>query len=194
MATIDNITAPADTDRAVAALTLAFSTDPAGRWLYGGDPHLYLAHFPAFVRAFGGRAFEAGSARAIEGGIGAALWLPPGIHVDDEELGAVLERTVAPERLSVIGAVFEQMARYHPDGPHWYLPLIGVDSRHQQQGHGSALLEHTLRQCDRDRTAAYLEATNPRNLSLYERHGFEILGTIAVDSSCSISPMLRLPR
>ncbi len=86
------------------------------------------------------------------------------------------------------------MAQHHPDEPHWYLPLIGIDSRHQEQGLGSALLEHTLRQCDRDRTAAYLEATNPRNLTLYERHGFQLLGTIPVDSTCSISPMLQPAR
>jgi GNAT superfamily N-acetyltransferase len=29
---------------------------------------------------------------------------------------------------------------YHPAEPHWYLPLIGVDPAHQNNGHGAALM------------------------------------------------------
>jgi hypothetical protein len=38
-----------------------------------------------------------------------------------------------------------------------------------------------------------LESTNPRNLSLYKRHGFEPIGTIQQGSSPPLYPMLRLP-
>jgi hypothetical protein len=41
---------------------------------------------------------------------------------------------------------------------------------------------------------AYLESTNPRNVSFYRRHGFEVLGTIQVGSSPPLIPMLRPPR
>jgi ribosomal protein S18 acetylase RimI-like enzyme len=91
-------------------------------------------------------------------------------------------------------SVLEQMARFHPGEPHWYLPLIGVDPVHQGRGHGSALMAHALQQCDRDRTAAYLESTNPRNITLYQRNGFEIIGKIQVGASPPILPMLRPPR
>jgi ribosomal protein S18 acetylase RimI-like enzyme len=193
-ATIKDVAVSAEIDRTVATLTLAFSTDPIARWIYDDDPHRYLTHFPDFVRAFGGKAFPAGTAYEVKDGVGAALWLPPGVHIDDETLGAVLERTLSPEKSAAIGAVFGQMAEYHPHKQHWYLPLIGIDSLHQNKGYGSVLLDHTLRQCDRDHVAAYLESTNPRNIPFYERHGFEVLGTIVVDFSCSISPMLRRAR
>jgi GNAT superfamily N-acetyltransferase len=49
--------------------------------------------------------------------------------------------------------------------PHWYLPLIGVDPAHQGKGHGDALMAYALQQCDRDHLPAYLESTNPRNIS-----------------------------
>jgi GNAT superfamily N-acetyltransferase len=192
--TNENIAAPADIDRVVATLTLAFTADPIARWMYDDDPHLYLTHFPAFVRAFGGRAFEAGTAHWVKDGIGAALWLPPGVHVDDEALGAVLERTLLPEKCAAIDAVFGQLAEYHPNEPHWYLPLIGIDSLYQGKGYGSALLNRALGQCDRDHVAAYLESTNPSNIPFYERHGFEVLGTTIIASSRSISPMLRRAR
>ena len=71
------------------------------------------------------------------------------------------------------GAVMEQMGRYHPSEPHWYLPLIGIDPAQQGKGYGGALLQHALIACDRDGSLAYLESTNPRNIPLYERHGFE---------------------
>jgi hypothetical protein len=43
--------------RAVAVQVMAFGADPVMRWLYP-EPDEYLTHFPRFVRAFGGRAFE----------------------------------------------------------------------------------------------------------------------------------------
>jgi GNAT superfamily N-acetyltransferase len=64
----------------------------------------------------------------------------------------------------------------------------------QGQGHGSALLRHALERCDRDHLPAYLDATNPRNISLYERHGFERLGRIQVGTSPPLVPMLRKAR
>jgi L-amino acid N-acyltransferase YncA len=56
------------------------------------------------------------------------------------------------------------------------------------------LIEHALIQCDRDQKLAYLESSNPKNISLHERHGFELLGTIRVGASPPICPMLRKPR
>jgi ribosomal protein S18 acetylase RimI-like enzyme len=91
-------------------------------------------------------------------------------------------------------AVFEAMAKYHPTEPHWYLPLIGVDPSHQGKGHGAELMTHALQRCDREQVPAYLEASSPRNISLYRRHGFETLGTIQVGSSPPLVPMLRVPR
>jgi len=86
------------------------------------------------------------------------------------------------------------MGSYHPSEPHWYLPLIGVDPALLGKGYGSALMKHALIQCDRDKKLAYLESSNPKNISFHERHGFELLGTIQVGSSPPICPMLRKPR
>lgn len=183
----------AEQDSAVAVIVLAFSSDPVVRWAYP-DPHDYLSHFPGFVRAFGGNAFEHGAGYYAEAGAGAALWLPPGVSPREEELGEIIERTLPAETRDAVFAQLEQMAGYHPEGPHWYLPLIGVDPARQSRGHGSALMAHALANCDRDRLPAYLESTNPRNIPLYLRHGFEILGRIEVGPAPPIFPMLRRPR
>jgi GNAT superfamily N-acetyltransferase len=87
-----------------------------------------------------------------------------------------------------------QMAEFHPQEPHWYLPLIGVDTTKQGQGYGSALLVHALARCDEDGLPAYLEASSPRNKVLYARHGFEEIGVIQAGSSPPMWPMLRPAR
>jgi ribosomal protein S18 acetylase RimI-like enzyme len=183
----------ADEAALTAVIVLAFSTDPAARWTWP-KPQQFLSHFPSVVKAFGGNAFAHQSAYYVEGHAGAALWLPPGVRPDEDALSALMKDTGAAEVQGDLASVFEQMGSHHPKEPHWYLPLIGVDPFQQGKGHGSALMKHALIPCDRDRTLAYLESSNPKNIPLYERHGFELLGTIQVGTSPPIFPMLRKPR
>jgi GNAT superfamily N-acetyltransferase len=72
--------------------------------------------------------------------------------------------------------------------------MIGVVPDKQGNGYGSALLRHALERCDSDDKLAYLESSSDKNIPLYERHGFEVLGTIQVGSSPPLFPMLRRPR
>jgi ribosomal protein S18 acetylase RimI-like enzyme len=182
-------------DRApvIDVVVLAFSADPAARWTWP-NPQQYVRHFPSFVEAIGGKAFAHGSAYYADGYTGAALWLPPDVHPDEDALATLLQRTGAEEIRNTAFALFEQMGRYHPSEPHWYLPLIAVDPWQQGKGYGSALMEHALVRCDRDNQLAYLESTNPKNIPLYERHGFKALGTVQAGKSPTIVPMLREPR
>ncbi|HWM15855.1 MAG TPA: GNAT family N-acetyltransferase [Microbacterium sp.] len=176
----------------LAVLVLAFGADPATRWTWP-TPNEYLQHFPIFAKILGGKAFTHEGAYYADGYAGAALWLPPGVQQDDDALTALMRRTSAAP-LEDVSALFEQMERYHPREPHWFLPFIGVDPCEQGEGYGAALMKHALIPCDRDHAPAYLESSNPKNIPLYERHGFDVLGTIQVGTSPPIFPMLRRPR
>lgn len=178
---------------AIHTIVLAFSADPVARWCWP-DPHHYLTHMPPFVRALAGRAFPHGGAHCTDDHAGAALWLPPSVHPDDAALSDTIERTLIPAVRADLGAAMGRLAACHPGGPHWYLPMIGVDPVHQGRGIGAALLAHALRVCDRDRLPAYLESTNPRNVTLYERHGFFALDRIQVGGSPPFTPMVRPAR
>jgi hypothetical protein len=73
----------------IDALRLAFAADPAIRWVWP-EPQKYLSYFSSFVKAFGGKAFAYKSAYYIGNYSGAALWLPPNVHPDTEQLIALL--------------------------------------------------------------------------------------------------------
>lgn len=184
---------PRSTESCIEALTYAFAADPPSRWVWPEDD-TYFSVFPIFVRAFGGRAFDAGTAYHVDNFAGVALWLPPGLHADDDALARLLELTVPVERQPSVFAVFEQMAAYHPQEPHWHLPLVGVWPEFQGLGYGSALLETVLARCDRDGTSAYLEATTSRGVRLYERLGFKPVASIPAGPEAVITPMVRRAR
>jgi ribosomal protein S18 acetylase RimI-like enzyme len=177
----------------IDALKLAFVADPSTRWVWP-DPQKYLSHFSSFAKAFGGKAFEYESAHYVGNYSGAALWLPPNVHPDVDQIISLLQSTGSDEAKKDGPEVFEKMSRYHPNEPHWYLPLLGIDPLHHSKGLGSALMQHAIVTCDLDNKFAYLESSNQKNIPFYERHGFELLGTIQVNTSPSIFPMLRKPR
>ena len=183
----------ADEAKAIATVALAFASDPMMRWSFP-DPAKYMTVVPDFLRAFGGNAVTNGTADVAGEFAAVALWLPPGVEPDGEAMGKIIENHMPAENMEDGGGLVEQMNKFHPHEPHWYLPLIGTDPAHQGKGYGTALMKLALIPCDRDQTLAYLEASNPANIPIYERHGFELLGTIQVGTSPPIFPMLRRPR
>ena len=113
---------------------------------------------------------------------------------DGERLLQILTENAPAAIKQDMSRIFEQMEKFRPTRPHWYLPMIGVDPAHQGSGLGSALMTETLKAVDRDGLIAYLESSNPKNVSLYERHGFEVIGEIQSGNSPVVRPMLRRAR
>lgn len=179
--------------RVVATITAGFITDPVARWVWP-DPESYLANAPRFVAAYGGKAFDHGSAWVDENLLGGALWLPPGEAPDQEQLGGVVTSSVEESKQADLFSALEELGSYHPDEPHWFLPLIAVDPVWQNRGIGSELMRYAVSKCNETGTRAYLESSNPRNIPLYERHGFEVIGEVRSGSCPIFTPMLREPR
>ena len=189
---IVKIAKESDETTVIDALKLAFVADPATRWVWS-DTRNYLLNFSTFAKAFGGKAFAYESAYYVGNYSGVALWLPPNVHPDVDQLITLLQSSGSDEAKNDGPEVFEKMSSYHPNEPHWYLPLLGVDPLYHGKGLGSVLMQHAIVICDQDNKPAYLESSNPKNIPFYERHGFELLGTIQVNTSPPIFPMLRKP-
>ena len=179
--------------RVIATLVAGFLGDPVARWCWPGS-ELYLESAPRFINAYGGRAFENGCAWIDGAFFGGALWLPPGVEPDEQELENVVRTTMAEEKQGCLFAALEELATHHPEQPHWFLPVIAVDPTAQGRGIGSDLMNHALAKCDETGAHAYLESSNPRNIPLYERHGFRVVGEVRSGDCPVFTPMLRDPR
>lgn len=173
----------------IHTIMLGFISDPLVRW-FCPSAAAYLKSGPLFD-AFGGAAIESGAAFISENYEAAALWMPPGVESDEERLITVLQALAPSDILEEVFKVFTAMEAYHPKEACWYLPLVAVDPFYQGRGFGSHLMKHALTKVDAAGLPAYLESSNPRNISLYERHGFETMGQIQIGSSPVVTPMIR---
>ncbi len=160
------------------ALARAFLDDPHFRWIVR-DEAKRLRRMERGFATFVGRIWLPENESFVhERLIGAALWMPPGTwHQSPLEQLRLLPAIVSAARGAtprLLKAV-NWMERKHPHEPHWYLPAIGITPAWQGRGYGAALLRGMLERCDDERLPAYLEASTPRNVALYERNGFTVV-------------------
>ena len=94
------------------------------------------------------------------------------------------------ERLIILGGV---MAEGHPHEPHWYLNVVSTLPSRQGTGLGSTILQPVLAEADAEGRPCYLESSNPRNVSLYLRHGFVETGELPLPDGPSLIQMWRDP-
>lgn len=66
------------------------------------------------------------------------------------------------------------LGKHHPQEPHYYLELLGVEPTQQGLGFGSRLLQQLTGQADAEGVGCYLETTKPRNVPFYQRFGFQV--------------------
>lgn len=179
-----------DEPRIAALMALAFANDPYVRWLLP-DPLDYLRSSEKHVRLSAAPAFENGTAYVIGDFAGASVCLPPGTNINrTHENDADTPETNVPAEFDEL---ISKSAAYCPDTLHWLLAFIVVDPAQQGKGLGTAILKHTLDQCDRDKLPTFLESTNIANTTLYKRFGFKLLAKVTVGQSPARYPMLRQP-
>jgi ribosomal protein S18 acetylase RimI-like enzyme len=154
----------------------AFLNDPAMNWVI---PLTDL--YPAFFKLLADKLYLEQELVFLDSeSRGAAMWLPPGVdHKVPNTLAQLLlvVKLVLHSGLGVLPHLQqaqEVMGRNHPREPHYYLHAIGARRSCQGQGIGSALLKAGTRICDEAGMPAYLESSSPKNIPLYERHGFEV--------------------
>jgi GNAT superfamily N-acetyltransferase len=181
----------ADLPDVTSTLALAFHDDPVVTWIID-DGSRRRQLLPGFFGAVAESYLAYDETYAVDEGVSAAVWAPPGAE-DDEDLPTVLGEVVEEyaERLFEILGLMEEK---HPVEPHYYLFVTGTRPEWQGRGLGSSLMAPVLETCDRDRVPAYLEATSERNRQLYLRHGFEVTDEIPLRDGPTMWPMWRSPR
>lgn len=160
-ATTDDLAAAADT------LAEAFDDYPWTRHVLPEDD--YVARLHALQLLYLQHAHEHGIV-AVAGDVDAVVALLPPDAPDPAP--AVVERVV-----ELHGDRVDRLEHRPPPARAWRLETLGVRPAHQGRGLASALLAHALAEvARRGGHEVVLETSAPRNVRLYERHGFEVTG------------------
>jgi len=112
-------------------------------------------------------------------------WLKPGARRSPG--GLIKKLSWLPFFIRVFGlarltrgmAMMEAMEKNHPSGQHFYLTFIAVSPEYHGVGLGSRILKATLEQIDAAGMPSYVESSNPKNATFYERGGFVAQKNIA---------------
>ena len=186
------------TAEVAGVLAEAFAEDPLQAWLLEGVAAGEHAAWRTAWWSFMVNHAPPGTEVHVTGdGSGAACWHPPGAAQLPTEVVEEFRRMVgemAGERAPVVLASLARIARRAPAEPHWHLAAVGVAPGRQGEGLGARLLAPMLARCDRLELPAYLESSNSRNLTFYERLGFAGCGEVrTVDERVTLTLMWRPP-
>ena len=170
-------------ERATDILAGAFHRDPIWSWAFP-DAERRLEQYRALWGLFVDAAIRYPWVRMNDSSTAVALWIPPGgselTEEGEEQLEALVVSLLGEGAARALDA-FAALDRAHPrDVPHYYLSLLGTDPQHLGRGYGLGLLEDNLREIDALGMPAYLESSNPGNVALYARYGFEPRAAISI--------------
>lgn len=185
-----------DVPALAAALAVAFFDDPVMAWLLPDAEtrqERLRRFFELELRLVG---LGQGTVWTTQDHGGAAITTPPGewrlpwfVAVRH---GLAFTRAFGT-RLPVASALLQRMEHRHLREPHYYIPYVGVVPERQGRGLGTQLMRPTLELCDERGLPVYLEGTSPRNVTLYQRLGFEILDELRLRDSPPLVRMRRPP-
>ncbi len=192
-----------DVDRLARIAAAGFYDDPVLSWVFRDSARRLEQLTFAMTGLAGDMLPDRGTVHLV-GEVCAAFWRDPSFEharttaerVKDEFDQAPEEQPMpfAPDELERLRILGELMMSHHPHEEHWYLNVVSTIPEHQGQGLGTAVLQPVLERCDAEGTRAYLESSNPRNLTLYWRNGFVEAGEIELPDGPSLIKMWRDPR
>lgn len=181
-----------DRDRAIGTVVSAFADDPVERWMFP-DPDEYLEHFPWFVAAFAGAAFEQRTAWQLGEFAAVALWLPPNAETDGAAIARVF--TEASGRTSTRTCSRSASRWSAPTRPTRTGTCPGSRSIRPARGRPRRRAAAALPRDRRRRRPARVPGdAQPRTIPLYERHDFELTGQAQAGSCPPVTFMLRPSR
>jgi ribosomal protein S18 acetylase RimI-like enzyme len=169
-------------DIAAAVLARAFHSDPPMVYTLP-DAAERERLLPSFMKTFVTYASIFGEPlTTAEKPESVALWLPLDDLSDtperDHQAGIdqipAIFGAEAFRRMMHIAKISERFHLQTAPGKHLYLQFLGVEPARQGQGLGSALIRAMLQRADAERIPCYLDTFQPRNVPLYQKHGFKI--------------------
>jgi ribosomal protein S18 acetylase RimI-like enzyme len=172
------VATPADREPVIASLVAAFVADPVLRHLFPDD-----AAYPQHAAAFFGDLFDKrvpqGTVWTIEHGASVAMWESPGAeHVPAHD---TLAAQLPADAMARVDAYNEAVHVALPSTPFWYLGVLGTHPDHAGRRWGRALMSTGLRRAAEAGVPAMLETSNPVNVEVYRRAGWEVAAVVPVE-------------
>lgn len=92
------------------------------------------------------------------------------------------------KKMMLVFTPLEEVRKKNMKGREYnYLMVLGVHPDHQGKGVGKKLLTHVLNESDKDGLPVYLETSTEKNVEMYKRYGFKVIGEV-------IHPVIELPQ
>ncbi|PYC67288.1 N-acetyltransferase [Micromonospora arborensis] len=175
------IATPADRDAVVGSLVAAFVKDPILRYLFPDEDT-----YPRYAAIFFGHLFDRRVHRSsiwtIGGGASVAIWEPPAelsADVPAAGHGSPAEARYPADVLARVQAYDETVHAALPTFPFWYLGVLGTHPDSAGRGWGRAVMRAGLARVAEEGLPAILETSNPGNVELYRRAGWEVIGSMS---------------
>jgi ribosomal protein S18 acetylase RimI-like enzyme len=177
------VASPEHSADVVEILVSAFYDDPTWSWAFP-DPSRRAEQHRRWWGLFVDGAIRFPWVWLTQVNTATSVWIPP----NETDFSQEQEAAVEPLLVELLGSGASRVLRCvelfdqaHPRGvPHFYLSLLGTSTEHRGHGFGLRLMAENLRQIDDAGMPSYLEASNPANVPLYMRYGFEVLGSFTV--------------
>jgi hypothetical protein len=187
MTTADEPTArlatPQDSSDVVSILVDAFNDDPTWSWAFPDPAKRAEQHRRLWTMLVDG-AMRFPWVWLTQGNTATSVWIPPNETELSEDQMAALEPAIVQmlgTKSSRVLQMLDMFDQAHPRGvPHFYLSLLATRTESRGHGYGLGLLAENLRQIDLAGMPSYLEASNPSNVPLYMRYGFDVLGSFTL--------------
>ncbi|HEX2772838.1 MAG TPA: GNAT family N-acetyltransferase [Micromonosporaceae bacterium] len=184
------VATPADRGRVIGSLVAAFANDPVLRYLFPDR-----ATYPRYAAAFFGHLFDRRVRQktiwTVGRGASVAMWDAPaakdapagmdGPAGQDGPSDDTLAAQLPTDALARVNSYGEAVHGALPTTPYWYLGVLGTHPDHAGRRWGHAVMRAGLRRAAEDGLPAILETSNPANVEVYRRAGWEVLLVVTAE-------------
>ncbi|KAB1909762.1 N-acetyltransferase [Micromonospora sp. AMSO31t] len=170
------VATPADRGRVIDSLVAAFAADPVLTHLFP-DPASYPRHAAAFFGHLFDKRVRRETIWTIGGGASVAIWEPP-VPSEPQPVDSLAAHLPA-DALARVRAYDEAVHAALPADPFWYLGVLGTHPGSAGRRWGHAVMRAGLRRAAADGLPAVLETSNPANVEIYRRAGWQVVRQVA---------------